>query len=93
MLQVVQSAARKSVFADLLKWDVPVLDDRYEVDPFFDDIHATYLILAEPDGTHLGSSTNEPSRPGAWRTRASQNWRAPRLALEHRTVSRRQCVR
>lgn len=48
-------AARKSVFVDLLKWDVPVLDDAYEVDQF-DDVHATYLILAEPDGTHLGST-------------------------------------
>jgi N-acyl-L-homoserine lactone synthetase len=47
-------AARKSVFVDLLKWDVPVLDGAYEVDQF-DDAHATYLILAEPDGTHLGS--------------------------------------
>jgi len=48
-------AARKSVFVDLLKWDVPVIDDTYEVDQF-DDVHATYLILAEPDGAHLGSA-------------------------------------
>lgn len=74
MLHVVQSAARpasdavlrsmfaarKSVFVDLLKWDVPVLDDRYEVDQF-DDGHATYLILAEPDGTHLGSARLLPT--------------------------------
>jgi N-acyl-L-homoserine lactone synthetase len=53
-------AARKSVFVDLLKWDVPVLDGRYEVDQF-DDIHATYLILAEPDGTHLGSARLLPT--------------------------------
>lgn len=56
-------AARKSVFVDLLKWDVPVLAGRYEVDQF-DDAHATYLVLAEPDGTHLGSArllpTNRP---------------------------------
>ena len=25
-------AARKSVFVDLLKWDVPVIDGAYEVD-------------------------------------------------------------
>lgn len=48
-------AARKSVFVDLLKWDIPVIDDTYEVDQF-DDVHATYLILAEPDGAHLGSA-------------------------------------
>lgn len=47
-------AARKSVFVDLLKWNVPVLDGTFEVDQF-DDIHATYLILADVDGTHLGS--------------------------------------
>lgn len=74
MLHVVQSAAcpasdvvlrsmfaaRKSVFVDLLKWDVPVLDGRYEVDQF-DDVHATYLILAAPDGTHLGSARLLPT--------------------------------
>ena len=74
MLHVVQSAAepasdavlrsmfaaRKSVFVDLLKWDVPVLDGRYEVDQF-DDAHATYLILAESDGTHLGSARLLPT--------------------------------
>lgn len=48
-------AARKSVFVDLLKWDVPVLADRYEIDQY-DGAHATYLILADPDGTHLGSA-------------------------------------
>lgn len=74
MLHVVQSAtrpasdavlrsmfaARKSVFVDLLKWDVPVLDGRYEVDQF-DDVHATYLVLAEPDGMHLGSARLLPT--------------------------------
>ena len=53
-------AARKSVFVDLLKWDVPVLAGAYEVDQF-DDVHATYLILAEPDGTHLGSARLLPT--------------------------------
>ena len=56
-------AARKSVFVDLLKWDVPVLADRYEIDQY-DDAHATYLILADPDGTHLGSARLLPkTRP------------------------------
>jgi len=56
-------AARKSVFVDLLKWQVPVLDGRFEVDQF-DDEHARYVILSEPDGTHLASArllpTNRP---------------------------------
>lgn len=53
-------AARKSVFVDLLKWDVPVLADRFEIDQF-DDVHASYLILAEPDGSHLGSARLLPT--------------------------------
>ncbi|MEC3910576.1 acyl-homoserine-lactone synthase [Sphingobium sp. CR2-8] len=53
-------AARKSVFVDLLKWDVPVLADSYEIDQY-DDAHATYLILADPDGTHLGSARLLPT--------------------------------
>lgn len=53
-------AARKSVFVDLLKWDVPVLQGRYEVDQF-DDLNATYLILAEPDGSHQGSARLLPT--------------------------------
>ena len=48
-------AARKSVFVDLLKWDVPVLEDAYEIDQF-DDEHATYLVLADADDRHLGSA-------------------------------------
>jgi acyl-homoserine lactone synthase len=47
--------ARKQVFVDLLKWDVPVLDGRFEIDQF-DDEHATYLIVAGANGEHLGSA-------------------------------------
>ncbi|UZW57642.1 autoinducer synthase [Sphingobium sp. JS3065] len=47
-------AARKSVFVDLLGWDVPVLEGQYEIDQF-DGPQTLYLIAAEPDGTHLGS--------------------------------------
>lgn len=47
--------ARKRVFVDLLKWDVPVIDGRYEIDQF-DDEHAVYLIVADGDGAHLGSA-------------------------------------
>jgi acyl-homoserine lactone synthase len=55
--------ARKQVFVDLLKWDVPVLDGRYEIDQF-DDEHATYLIVAGTHGEHLASARLLPtSRP------------------------------
>lgn len=55
--------ARKQVFVDLLKWDVPVLDGRYEIDQF-DDEHAVYLIVADTAGEHLGSARLLPtSRP------------------------------
>jgi len=55
--------ARKQIFVDLLKWDVPVLDGRYEVDQF-DDEHANYLIVADTAGQHLGSARLLPtSRP------------------------------
>lgn len=52
---------RKRVFIDLLKWEVPVLAERFEVDQF-DGIHTTYLVLADPDGTHLGSMRLLPSQ-------------------------------
>jgi acyl-homoserine lactone synthase len=55
--------ARKRVFVDLLHWNVPVLDGRFEVDQF-DDPHATYIILADPSGNHLGSARLlETTRP------------------------------
>jgi len=47
--------ARKRVFVDLLKWDVPVLEGRYELDQF-DDGHAVYLVIADEQGEHLGSA-------------------------------------
>jgi N-acyl-L-homoserine lactone synthetase len=47
--------ARKRVFVDLLKWNVPILEGRFEIDQF-DDTHASYLILADQDGVHLGSA-------------------------------------
>lgn len=48
-------AARKRVFVDLLGWDVPVLDNRYEVDQF-DDAQAEYLIIGDGAGRHLASA-------------------------------------
>jgi acyl-homoserine lactone synthase len=53
-------AARKSVFVDLLEWDVPVLDGRFEVDQF-DDVHATYLVVTDGEGSHLASARLLPT--------------------------------
>lgn len=53
-------AARKQVFVDLLKWDVPVIEGAYEVDQF-DDSHATYLVLADREGRHLASTRLLPT--------------------------------
>jgi len=47
--------ARKRVFVDLLKWDVPVLNDRYEIDQF-DTPHASYVILTSDDVSHRASA-------------------------------------
>ena len=47
--------ARKRVFVDLLKWDIPVLADRFEVDQF-DDGAATYVIVANDQRRHLASA-------------------------------------
>jgi N-acyl-L-homoserine lactone synthetase len=51
---------RKSVFVDLLKWNVPVLDGRFELDEF-DDEQATYIIIADGRGDHLGSARLLPT--------------------------------
>lgn len=53
-------AARKSIFVDLLKWDVPVLEGLYEVDQF-DTVHARYLVLTDPEGNHLASTRLLPT--------------------------------
>ena len=53
-------AARKSVFVDLLKWDVPVLANAFELDQF-DDEHACYLILTDCSHRHLGSARLLPT--------------------------------
>lgn len=53
-------AARKEVFVDLLKWDLPVLDGRFEIDQF-DDPYAEYLILTDAGGDHLASARLLPT--------------------------------
>ena len=47
--------ARKRVFVDLLKWDISVVEGRYEVDQF-DGEDAAYLIVPDEDGNHAGSA-------------------------------------
>src|SRR3546814_20074109 len=47
--------ARKRVFIDLLKWDIPALAGRFEFD-HFDDVDATYLIVTDADDEHLASA-------------------------------------
>lgn len=54
-------AARKQVFIDLLKWDLPVLDGRFEIDQF-DNPDARYLILLDPhDLRHRASARLLPT--------------------------------
>lgn len=52
--------ARKRVFVDLLKWDLPVLAGRFEVD-HFDDPFATYLIVTDAQREHLASARLLPT--------------------------------
>lgn len=46
---------RKRVFVDLLQWNVPVIDGRFEIDQFDDD-SAVYVIVDDAEGNHLGSA-------------------------------------
>jgi acyl-homoserine lactone synthase len=52
--------SRKLVFVDLLKWDLPVIDGRYEIDQF-DDENAVYIIVTGMGGSHLASARLLPS--------------------------------
>lgn len=52
--------ARKRVFIDLLKWDLPALADRFELD-HFDDEHAIYLIVTDGEANHLASARLLPT--------------------------------
>lgn len=47
--------ARKRVFIDLLKWDIPVLEDAYEIDQF-DTPDARYLVLTDGQERHRASA-------------------------------------
>lgn len=45
---------RKRLFVDLLGWDVPIVDGRFEMDRF-DGPEACYLVACDPAGDHVGS--------------------------------------
>ncbi len=51
----VMFAARKEVFIDLLRWDLPVLAGAYELDQY-DTPDADYLILLDREGRHRASA-------------------------------------
>lgn len=52
--------ARKRVFVDMLRWDLPVLEDMYEIDQF-DTPDAEYLILLGDGGDHRASARLLPT--------------------------------
>lgn len=53
---------RKRIFVDLLKWDVPVVDDQYEMDQF-DHENTHYLLITDPEtGKHTASVRLLPTR-------------------------------
>ena len=51
---------RKGVFVDLLRWDVPVLAGRYEIDQFDND-RAVYIVIADAEGENLASARLLPT--------------------------------
>lgn len=54
---------RKTLFVDLLGWDVPVVDDAFEIDRYDTDA-ALYLIAPDKGGQHLGSMRLLPTVQG-----------------------------
>ena len=51
---------RKRVFVDLLRWDIPVLAGKYEIDQFEDE-HADDIVLADDNGEHCASARLLPT--------------------------------
>jgi N-acyl-L-homoserine lactone synthetase len=51
---------RKRLFVDLLRWEVPVIDDRFEIDAF-DHADAVYVVALDDSGDHQGSLRLLPS--------------------------------
>lgn len=88
-------ADRKRLFVDLFGWDVPVVDEQYEIDQFDND-HTVYVIVADAHGAHEASIRLFPSdRPHMLGTLFSQlcplgvpadetTWETTRLCLPQR---------
>lgn len=53
-LHAAMFADRKRVFVDILGWDVPIVDDRFEIDQFDGD-DATYIVADNGSEGHRGS--------------------------------------
>jgi acyl-homoserine lactone synthase len=53
-------ADRKQQFVDFFRWDVPVVDGRYEVDQF-DTSNAIYIIAIDGSGAHEASMRMLPT--------------------------------
>jgi len=51
---------RKKIFSDILKWDVSIYQEKYEIDQFDSDC-ATYIIVANDEGKHLASARLLPT--------------------------------
>jgi len=51
---------RKRLFVDTLRWGVPVVKDRYEIDEF-DGAAATYIVALDAQGDHISSMRLLPS--------------------------------
>jgi len=51
---------RKAIFVDILKWNVPVIDGRFEVDQY-DNERACYVLVNDELGKHLGSARLLPT--------------------------------
>lgn len=98
-------ADRKRLFVDLFGWDVPVVDDQYEIDQF-DNADTIYLIAADDHGHHEASIRLFPSnRPHMLSTifphlcpfgvpMGDRTWESTRLCLPQRHgASRRRELR
>lgn len=54
---------RKTLFVDLLGWDVPVVDGQYEIDAYDGD-DAIYLVATDEEREHQGSMRLLPTTGG-----------------------------
>ncbi|WP_232494823.1 acyl-homoserine-lactone synthase [Novosphingobium kaempferiae] len=86
---------RKCLFVDFFGWQVPVVDDLYEMDQF-DTRHALYIVVAEESGSHAASlrllPTDQPHMLGTIFSHLcplgviadARTWESTRLCLPRR---------